>query len=289
MVLVWCHEPPKTWCSVQWVQAGAGVAADLRADPGPAPPTALRGSAYGPLSTLFYDGETPRATETEVAWYRKRLPRDAGALLEAMVGSGRLLLPLTEEGFRVHGVDASESMLASCAVRLGAAGRDAQLFRQDIAALNLPFRYGAAFVAAASFQLLTGRTAARDALARLRAHLIEPAVLLLDLFVPGAALHPPGAPVVEVSTVALADGSQIVHRSETTIDPERRRIRAESRYERRVAGRIVAREDEVLTQTWHTEEEIVSMLRSEGYRDIRIEPPAWPRDQGRYFAVSARA
>jgi hypothetical protein len=225
----------------------------------------------------------------EVAWYRARLPRDAGALLEAMAGSGRLLLPLTDEGFRVHGVDVSEPMLASCATRLRAAGRDVQLFRQDIVTLNLPFRYGAAFVAAGSFQLLTGRAAARDALARLRAHLIEPALLLLDLFVPDAALHPPGAPVVEVSSVALSDGSQIVHRSETTTDPERRRIRTESRYERRLAGRIVAREDELLTLTWHTEQEMVAMLRGEGYRDIRIEPPAWPREQGRHFAVSARA
>jgi hypothetical protein len=270
-------------------QGRAVVRTNLRADARPAALTTALGPAYGPLSTQFYDAETPRATEREVAWYRERLPRDAGALLEAMAGSGRLLLPLTEEGFRVHGVDVSEPMLASCAARLEDAGRDAQLFRQDIAALNLPFRYGAAFVAAGSFQLLTGRADARDALARLRAHLIDPAVLLLDLFVPDAALHPPGAPVVEVSAVALPDGSQIVHRCETTTDPERRRIRTESRYERRLAGRIVAREDELLALTWHTEQEIVAMLRGEGYRDVRIEPPAWPRSEGRYFAVSARA
>jgi Methyltransferase domain len=262
---------------------------DLRSEPRPATPISAHGPAYGPLSTLYYDAATPRAAEPEVAWYRARLPRNAGALLEAMAGSGRLLLPLTEEGFRVHGVDVSEPMLASCAARLGAAGHDVQLFRQDVVALNLPFRYGAAFVAAGSFQLLTGRAAARDALARLRAHLIEPALLLLDLFVPDAALHPPGAPVVEVSSVALSDGSQIVHRSETATDPERRRIRTESRYERRLAGRIVAREDELLTLTWHTEQEMVAMLRGEGYRDIRIEPPAWPRDQGRHYAVTARA
>ena len=265
------------------------IAADLKGDPRPATPAAARVSAYGPLSTLYYDAATPRAAETELAWYRERLPRDAGALLEAMAGSGRLLLPLSEEGFRVHGVDVSEQMLASCAARLASAGRDAQLFRQDIVALNLPFRYSAAFVAAGSFQLLTGHAAARDALARLRAHLVEPAMLLLDLFVPDAALHPPGAPVVEVSNIMLSDGSQIVRRSETTTDPERRRIRTESRYERRLAGRIVTREDELLTLTWHTEQEMVAMLRGEGYRDIRIEPPACPREQGRYYAVSARA
>ena len=52
----------------------------------------------------------------------------------------------------------------------GVAGRGTQLFRQDITALNLPFRYCAAFIAGGSFQLLTGRHAAIDALLRVHDH-----------------------------------------------------------------------------------------------------------------------
>ena len=194
------------------------------------PPRRHVGPAYGPLCTLFYDADKPRATEQELAWYRARLPKDGGAVLEAMAGSGRLLIPLTEEGFRMHGVDSSEAMLASCSARLRDAGREARLFRQNVAALNVPFRYGATIIAAGSLQLLPAPDSVRAALARIRAHLIEPALLLLDLFVPEAALHPPGAPVVEFRNVALPDGSQVVLRSETTCDPERRRIRTASRY-----------------------------------------------------------
>jgi Methyltransferase domain len=246
-------------------------------------------SAYGPLATLFYDADKPRAAEAELAWYRARLPRDGGAILEAMAGSGRVLVPLTDEGFRVHGVDVSEAMLASCAARLRSAGHEARLFRQNIAALNVPFRYGAAFIAAGSLQLLTAQDVVLEALRRIRAHLVEPSVLLLDLFVPDAALHPPGAPVVEFQSVVLPDGSQIVHRSETTCDPERRRVNVASRYERRISARIEAREDAFLATTWYTEDEIASLLRNAGYNDVQIGPPAWPRGEGRYFAVSARA
>ncbi|MEO8738344.1 MAG: class I SAM-dependent methyltransferase [Casimicrobiaceae bacterium] len=267
-------------------QGGAALGADLKQSAARLPRSSA--SAYGPLSTLFYDAAYPRAAEAEVAWYRTRLPRGSGPVLEAMAGSGRLLLPLTEEGFNVHGVDQSEAMLASCGARLEAVGRDARLFRQDLALLNLPSRYGAAFIAAGSFQLLTAREAATDALICLRAHLVGPAVLLLDLFVPDAAQHPPGAPVVEVSSVILPDASQIVHRAEATTDPERRRTHYTSRYERRVGGGIVAREDESVAFTWYAEDEIVALLRSASYRDVRIEPPAWPREHGRHFAVSAR-
>ena len=271
-----------------WSALGADLNTGFKAV-GARPATGAHVAAYGPLATLFYDAYQPVAGAQELAWYRARLPKDAGAVLEAMAGSGRVLVPLTDEGFRVHGVDVSEAMLASCAARLRKAGHEARLFRQSITALNVPFRYGAAFIAAGSLQLLTAQDAVLEALVRIRAHLVEPAVLLLDLFVPDAALHPPGAPVVEFRSASLPDGSQIVHRSESTCDPERRRVDVASRYERRVAGQIVARDDELVTSTWFKEDEILSMLRHAGYSDARIEPSAWPRGEGQYFGVSARA
>jgi SAM-dependent methyltransferase len=245
-------------------------------------------SHCGPLSALFHDADRPRATDEEVAWYAASLPRDAGTILEPMSGSGRMLVPLLEAGFSVHGVDVSEPMIASCAARLASAGRDTPLFRQDITALNLPFRYCAAFIAGGSFQLLTGRHAAIDALLRIRAHLIEPGLLLLGLSIPDQAEHPPGAAVIEVRHAMLADGTQLACRSERVVDIQKRRIRTQSRYERRDRSRIVAREDETMMMTWYDEEQISTLLGDAGYRDVRIETPATTGPTARHFAVSAR-
>ena len=246
-------------------------------------------SAHGILGALFHDAEEPRASDLEIAWYSAHLPRMDGPVLDVMAGSGRLLVPLLEAGLRVHGIDLSEAMLANCRKRLEASGVETALFRQNVTALNLPFRYAAAFVAGGSFQLLSDSTAALDALLRIRAHLIEPGVLLLDLFVPGGAEHPPGAAVVEVRTVAPVEGCRIGLRSETVFDVDLRRIDVTSRYERRDRHTITAREDETLALTWYTEDEALTLLADAGYRDIRIEPAAWPREDGRHFAVSARA
>ena len=246
-------------------------------------------STYGALATLFYDADKPRAGEAEVAWYAARLPRGAGPVLEAMSGSGRLLIPLLEAGFEVHGVDSSEAMLASCEKRIASGGRTTRLYRQNVTTLNLPTRYAAAFIAAGSFQLLADPIAALDALLRIRAHLIDPGLLLLDLFVPAEAEHPPGAPIVEVRTVAAGESVQIGLRSETSCDVDLRRIDVRTRYERRDRTAITAREDETWALTWYTEDEAVTLLGDAGYRDIRIEPAAWPREDGRHFAVRARA
>jgi len=245
-------------------------------------------AAYGPLGTLFRDAQAPAAGEGEIDWYATRLPRDAGPLLELMVGAGRLLVPLLERGVHVHGVDVSEARLASCRARLREHGCETELFRQNVAALNLPFRYAAAFIADGSFQLLTG-AGALDTLLRVRAHLVDPGLLLLDLFVPAAALHPPGAAIVEVRTVAPGEGLPIGLRSETMFDVERRRMDVTNRYERRDKSAIVAREDETLSLTWYTEDEAVRLLRDAGYREIEILPAPRSRDDERHFALSARA
>jgi SAM-dependent methyltransferase len=245
-------------------------------------------SAFGILATLFYDTDRPRAGDAEVAWYAARLPRDAGPVLDAMAGSGRLLVPLLEAGIQVHGVDNSEAMLASCERRLAAAARSTRLYRQNVATLNLPSRYSAAYVAAGAFQLLADPIAALDALLRIRAHLLDPGLLLLDLFVPTQVEHPPGAPIVEVRTVTPADGVQIGLRSETFLDVAMRRIDVKTRYERRDRTAITAREDETRALTWYSEEEALRLLGDAGYRDLRTEPLVWSGEGGRHFAVHGK-
>jgi SAM-dependent methyltransferase len=246
-------------------------------------------SVHGTLGALFHDIDAPRANDVEVDWYARHLPRDAGPVLDVMTGWGRLLRPLLDAGFQVHGVDISEPMLARCARRIAGSGRTAQLFRQNVTALNLPTRYAAAFIASGSFQLLTEPVAALDALLRIRAHLIDPGLLLLDLFVPTVAEHPPGAPIVELRTVVSGDGTRIAMRSETRCHVPVRRIDLSARYERRDKLKVIEREDETSSLTWYDEAEASTLLGDAGYRDIRIEPSAWSRDDGRHFSVSARA
>jgi len=114
-------------------------------------------------------------------------------------------------------------------------------------------------------------------------------LLLLDLFVPAGAEHPPGAPVVEIRMVTPSEGMQIGLRSETFLDVDMRRIDVRNRYERRDRKAITAREDETRALTWYSEDEAASLLTDAGYRDIRIEPASWRCDDGRHFCVSAVA
>jgi SAM-dependent methyltransferase len=244
--------------------------------------------AFGPLCTLFHAADRPRASDAEVAWYGQHIP--PGVLsLELMCGYGRLLVPLAATGCKVHGVDQSAAMLARCEETLGEQEMTAPTFRQDIVQMNLPFRYGCAFVAGGSLQLITDPAAMSAALERIRAHLVDPGILYAECRVPAAATQRLGAPLVEVRTVKLADNAQIALRSETTWWPDARLARAENRYAHRRGAQRLAEEHETVTMTWYAPEEITELVRAAGFRKVETAPAPTDSDDGEGFTLIARA
>ena len=66
---------------------------------------------YLSLCTEVYELSKPNPPEDAYAFYRDYAVKVNGPILEPMCGTGRFLLPLLEEGFDVHGFDASDHML----------------------------------------------------------------------------------------------------------------------------------------------------------------------------------
>ncbi|CAG0953929.1 hypothetical protein BURK1_00350 [Burkholderiales bacterium] len=244
----------------------------------------------GLLRTRFEDAERSAPDDAEIGAYAERLPRAAGLCLDATCGTGRLLIPLLARGVAIHGADASAAALSLAEERIVAAGLEATLYRQDLASLNLPTRFAAAIVHGGAFQRIADREAAGAALERLRAHLVGPGLLILDAFVPAYARSRPGAPLVELRSVALADGSQIRMRSETSIDADAKLARGDARYTHRFGARLLAEEHARHALTWYDPDELVALVSSAGWRDAAHEPSPRASGEGESrFLVTARA
>ena len=244
--------------------------------------------AFGPLSALFREADHPRADDVEVAWYAAHIPADALAL-DVMCGWGRVLVPLAERGCNVHGVDASAAMLARCDARAATANARAPTFRQEVSQLNLPLRYGHAFIADGAFGLLTDPMVAAAALERIRAHLVDPGALYIDCRIPPAAVQRLGAPLVEVRTVKLDDGTQIALRSESMWTAEAQMAHAANRYAHRRGAARLAEEHERIASTWYEPEAIVELVRAAGFRDVSTAAAAVTPVEGDAFVVIAQA
>ena len=68
-------------------------------------------TAYQAICAEFYDVFRKDASEREVYFYEQLLKKYPGKSLEAMCGSGRILIPLLEKGYQVQGIDYSRPML----------------------------------------------------------------------------------------------------------------------------------------------------------------------------------
>ncbi len=77
--------------------------------------------------------ESEAAAETEISWILSHVrPPGGGRVLDAPCGFGRHSLALARKGFRVTGVDLSETELARARERAAAAGLALDLVRQDM-------------------------------------------------------------------------------------------------------------------------------------------------------------
>lgn len=113
-------------------------------------------------------------------------------LLEIGCGTGRLLKPALELGYRVTGVDISEDMLARAENKLSQYVRQdkVKLLNHNLVNAPLEDRYGPAWVSFYTFNYLLDQEAAASFLINLRQSMAAGALLIMDLFYPASLLHP---------------------------------------------------------------------------------------------------
>jgi SAM-dependent methyltransferase len=123
--------------------------------------------------------------------------RAGGSILELAAGTGRLAVPLAMAGYAVTAVDLDPAMLERAHARasdagVGAAGSGAggslELVEADLLGLRLPGAgtFALAFLALNSIMLLGTRSAQREALATMAAHLAPGGLAVVDVWLPDA-------------------------------------------------------------------------------------------------------
>lgn len=216
--------------------------------------------AYGKLCGLFYDATKQYAPEKEVAFYASFMDHER-PVLEAMSGSGRLLIPLLQRGYTVEGVDNSSIMLDRCRERCTVLSLSPLLYEQSVENLRLPKQYGTVTIAVGSFQLIVDRATALQALRTIAAHMLEGGNLLIDLFVPDCTNTDP------IIRLARIDDTTTIRLSTRTIFYEElQQADAFCSYQLLVNGTPCEEEDELIKVTWYTDDQFKTLLGEAGFR-----------------------
>ncbi|MCK0469865.1 bifunctional 2-polyprenyl-6-hydroxyphenol methylase/3-demethylubiquinol 3-O-methyltransferase UbiG [Halalkalibacter sp. APA_J-10(15)] len=143
-------------------------------------------SYYGELCTELYNltKKVGQSLGGDIEYYRERLQDCKGPILEAMVGSGRVIIPLLESGLNVDGVDYSPEMLASCRQHCKDRELKPNLYESNLLEFSLSNKYEAIIIPAGSFLLIEKRDESIAVLNRLYELLLPGGRLMLDLFLP---------------------------------------------------------------------------------------------------------
>jgi len=219
---------------------------------------------YGELAAEAYDlDKSVGRSFGDVEFYRANLMNHGGPVLEAGVGNGRVLVPLTRAGLSVAGFDASPQMLACCQRNLARHGLSASVWQDRFETFAAPPGQGAVILPAGTFQLITSDASVSAFLGRSHKVLKPGGLLIFDLDSPAEL----SAPEPRTRVWTCPDGGTItLTETPSGIDQARRVVRFSHAYHRSGGAREPLSQHEDFALRWWTIGEMVARLNAEGFR-----------------------
>jgi len=123
-----------------------------------------------------------------------------GAALELGIGTGRIALPLSARGVRVHGIDLSAAMIAQLRAKPGAAAIETTV--GDFATTRVPGEFSLAYLVFNTIWNLTSQDAQVACFENVAAHLAPGGCFVVEVGVPGLQRLMPD------QTMAVFDASE---------------------------------------------------------------------------------
>ncbi len=214
----------------------------------------------------------------EIAFFRSHVATGQPAL-DVGCGSGRLLVPWVADGLDVDGVDASADMIEACRVAAHSAGCAPDLYVQPTHRLDLPRRYRT-IINCGAFGLGGTRADDTEGLHRLRAHLRPGGVLALDYEVgefdddrwrrwaPRPADNTP--PPSQARRLGLDGFHYALRHRIIGVDLADRCVIREMQAWQWHGEELVAHETHDLVANVYSSNEIVTLLTTVGFTDVRV-------------------
>jgi ubiquinone/menaquinone biosynthesis C-methylase UbiE len=115
-------------------------------------------------------------------FYRRQVARYGEPVLELACGSGRLTIPLANEGVNITGMDISEEMLNQAKLKASKSGGNIRFIQGDMRNFDLGEKFKFIFIPAQSLSHLRTREEIEDCFSCVQRHLTDEGRFLIELF-----------------------------------------------------------------------------------------------------------
>ncbi len=156
-------------------------------------------ATYGDRIAEIYDSLYPDAPAEAVAALKELA--GAGPALELGIGTGRLALPLAEQGIEVHGIDSSAAIVVKLASKAG--GDRIPVTIGNFADVGVSGKYSLVFVAFNTFFVLSNQDEQVQCFANVAKRLRQGGLFLIEAFVPDLTRYATDEQIVKVSRMGV--------------------------------------------------------------------------------------
>ncbi|MCZ6671354.1 MAG: class I SAM-dependent methyltransferase [Verrucomicrobia bacterium] len=190
----------------------------------------MKDEFYHGLDAEFYD-ELLDGEIDDLPFWRALLKTNSGPSLEVGCGTGRVLLPLLQEGFAIDGMDRSAKMIDLLNEKAGKLGVEVDVRIQPMEALNMGKTYPLIFIPGFSLQMVASRELLKESLHCFHAHLESGGQLAISLFFPWEELEVEGSGDWHLrKKIKRPDGSRLECHQSTQINTEDQSLVVKNRY-----------------------------------------------------------
>jgi SAM-dependent methyltransferase len=158
----------------------------------------------------IYDGMNTNLVDLQ--FYKSWLPKEKNArILELCCGTGRLTIPIAQDGYDISGVDYTSSMLKQAKVKASKLGLEIDFIEADIRTLDLNEKYDLIFIPFNSIHHLYNNKDLFRAFNVVKNHLKDGGLFLLDCFNPNIQYIVEGEKgQQEIATYKTDDGREVL-------------------------------------------------------------------------------
>lgn len=225
--------------------------------------------SYLDLCTQVYDLSKPKSPENAYAFYRSYVISAKGHVLEPMCGTGRFLLRLIEEGFNVHGFDASKYMLDVLRVKATSRNLKPEVWHGFVEDFRQPEKYGLIFIPTGSFGLIIDLESAKEALTTFYEHLKDDGILVFETKIKTLKAVPNQFGFWRGSVWPRDDGKMIISNT-LDLSISDNVLTSTCKYELVDDNQIIQTEIENIKVRLYDLDQIEGMLKDVGFNHVRM-------------------
>jgi SAM-dependent methyltransferase len=236
--------------------------------------------AFDQYDPIFYDLVTPRSVDGDMEWYRGLSQQQGSPILELGAGTGRIVIPLAEQGFEVHAIEQDPRMYTALEDHISrleeAVRRRIKPITADMRSFELEDRFRLIQI---PYRAFLHNLAREDQLACLlccRRHLQAEGILSFNVFHPSLEFmsrnHGAHRGVWRINSESdHPEGGVVVYSEANLYDTASQRVSSRHRYEHfNESGRLVDVFYQRLELAYLYPGDLRDLLHRAGFSDVEI-------------------